>query len=271
MRVTLQLTDGAMSSSGLKTQNFKFMTNDNKQKKLSDSAEPAIAYSTCYAPVPSLVKHPAKYTDSFIPKFAELLSNCENVLDPFGGVGKLALIKQHGFKGRVVCNELEKEWTELCEYDVDEWSIGDAASLRFANCEFDAICTSPTYGNRMADHFNAKDKSKRITYRHCLGRPLNEQNTGRMQWGDKYRQKHIEIYAECLRVLKHNGLMIVNVSDHIRKGEVVNVVDWHKQTLLNFGMELIEEIKIETPRMGFGQNAKSRVQHECILVFRHGA
>ena len=171
----------------------------------------------------------------------------------------------------MVCNELEREWAEIGKYNVDEWSIGDAANLRFANCEFDAICTSPTYGNRMADHHNAKDASKRITYRHCLGRPLDDNNTGKMQWGEKYRQKHIEIYSECLRVLKPNGLMIVNVSDHIRKGQVVNVVDWHKQTILNFGMKLIDEIKIETPRMGFGQNAKSRVQYECILVFRHGA
>ena len=42
----------------------------------------------CYAPVPSSVKHPATYTESFIPKFAELLFGCANVLDPFGGVGK---------------------------------------------------------------------------------------------------------------------------------------------------------------------------------------
>ena len=260
-----------MSSSGLKTINFQNMTNYNKQQKLSDSTETAIAYSTCYALVPSSVKHPAKYTDSFIPIFAELLNGCNNVLDPFGGVGKLALIKKFGFNGKVVCNEIEAEWAETSEYDVDEWSIGDAANLRFANHEFDAICTSPTYGNRMADHFEAKDGSKRITYRHFLGRPLDKNNTGRMQWGEKYRQKHIDVYKECLRVLKPSGLMVVNVSDHIRKGQVVAVVEWHKQTLLDFGMKLIDEIKIETPRMGFGQNAKSRVQHECILVFRHGA
>jgi tRNA A37 threonylcarbamoyltransferase TsaD len=41
------LTDGAMSSSGLKTQNFKFMTNDNKQQELSNTTDTAIAYSTC--------------------------------------------------------------------------------------------------------------------------------------------------------------------------------------------------------------------------------
>ena len=38
------------------------------------------------------IKHPATYTDVFIPQFAELLKNCKNVLDPFGGIGKLALI-----------------------------------------------------------------------------------------------------------------------------------------------------------------------------------
>jgi hypothetical protein len=65
---------GAMSSSGLITQNFQIMTKYNKQQKLSDSTDTAIAYSTCYAPVPSSVKHPATYTESFIPKFAELLN-----------------------------------------------------------------------------------------------------------------------------------------------------------------------------------------------------
>jgi len=243
-----------------------------RDTKLQITDEPAISYSTCYTPVLYSVKHPATYTDSFIPKFAELLKDCSNVLDPFGGVGKLALIKEYGFTGKVVCNELEREWAETCKYNVDEWHIGDAANMTWAESNsFDAICTSPTYGNRMADHHNAKDASKRITYRHCLGRPLDEQNTGKMQWGEKYRQKHIEIYRECLRVLKPNGLMIVNVSDHIRKGQVVNVVEWHKETIISFGMKFIDEIKIETPRMGFGQNAKSRVQHESILVFKYYA
>jgi len=219
-----------------------------------------------------MIKHPATYTNSFIPKFAELLIGCENVLDIFGGVGKLALIKEQGFTGKVICNELEREWAETSQHNVDEWHIGDAANMTWAESNsFDAICTSPTYGNRMADHHNAKDGSKRVTYKHFLGRDLNEANTGRMQWGENYRQKHLEIYKECGRVLKNGGLMIVNVSDHIRKGQVVNVVEWHKEALTNFGMKLIDEIKIETPRMAFGQNGKSRVQHECILVFKYYA
>lgn len=215
------------------------------------------------------VKHPATYTNSFIPKFAEILIGCENVLDIFGGIGKLALIKQYGFTGKVVCNELEKEWVEASNYDVDEWHIGDAANMEWAKDNyFDAICTSPTYGNRMADHHNAKDNSRRITYKHYLGRDLNIENTGRMQWGDKYREKHLSIYKECKRVLKKNGIIIINVSNHIRKGQVIDVVKWHKEALVEIGFFLDDEILVDTPRMRYGKNNDLRVSRESILILR---
>lgn len=217
----------------------------------------------------SKVKHPAVYTDRFIPKFAELLDGKNNVLDIFGGTGKLAQIKEFGFTGEIICNEIEHEWANTSPYPVDEWHIGDAAKMDWAMEEsIEAICTSPTYGNRMADHFNAKDGSKRITYRHTLGRELNEHNTGRMQWGEKYKQKHLEVYCECFRVLQADGLMIVNVSNHIRAGVEIDVVGWHKEALTGTGFVFTDEVKIETPRMGFGQNGKSRVPHESILIYR---
>jgi len=37
-----------MSSSGLKMMNFQNMTKDNKEQKLSNSTNPAIAYTPCY-------------------------------------------------------------------------------------------------------------------------------------------------------------------------------------------------------------------------------
>lgn len=216
-----------------------------------------------------LIKHPATFTDRFIPIFAELLSDRGIVLDPFAGVGKLALIKDCGFSGKVICNEIEEEWVNGSQYSVDEWHIGDAANMSWAgDGYFDAICTSPTYGNRMADHHIAKDNSRRVTYRHYLGRPLNNENTGKMQWGQKYRDKHEDVYKECVRVLKPNGLFIVNVSDHIRKGEVVKVVDWHKEVLKSLCSTFLSERVIETPRMRFGKNSDVRVNSESILVFK---
>lgn len=214
------------------------------------------------------LKHPAVFSNVFIPKFAELLEGQNSVLDIFGGTGKLALIKMFGFTGKVICNEIEPEWANSSPYPVDEWHVGDAANMEWASDEsIEAICTSPTYGNRMADHFNARDSSKRITYRHTLGRELNKHNTGRMQWGEMYRQKHLDVYSECFRVLKGGGLVILNVSNHIRAAQEVNVIGWHKEALTNSGFVFLSEEKIETPRMGFGQNGKTRVRHESILSF----
>ena len=215
------------------------------------------------------VSHPAKYTDSFIPKFAELLNGRDSVLDPFAGVGKLALIKDFGFSGKVICNELEPEWVESSEYDVDEWHIGDAAKMDWCKSgSIEAICTSPTYGNRMADHHNAKDDSRRITYTHYLGRQLNPENTGKMQWGDNYRNKHAQVYLECKRVLSSEGIIIINISNHIRNGIEVDVVGWHKSALLELGFIIIGEEKIETQRMKFGKNSNARVASESIIVFK---
>ena len=212
------------------------------------------------------MEHPAKYSDKFIPIFAKALIGYDKVYDPMAGTGKLALIKSHGYKGAIYCNDIEKEWTGQVK-GVDHWSISDAADVEFDDGFFDAICTSPTYGNRMADHCNHKDGSKRITYRVYLGRELNKNNTGRMQWGAKYRSTHIKIYKECARVLRSKGLFILNMSDHIRAWNQVFVTDWHKRVLENSGFNCTSDQKIKTPRMGFGANSASRVQHERILMF----
>ena len=211
------------------------------------------------------MKHPAKYTDSFLPIFAEKLKECKVILDPFAGTGKIAKIKKHGFNGRIICNEIEKEWTG-CR-DVDEWHVCDAEKMDYlCDKSIDAICTSPTYGNRMADHFESKDNSHRITYRHYLGKALNDENTGRMQWGDKYQEKHRRIFIEFKRVLKDGGILIINISDHIRAGKIIPVVRWYILELEKSGFSLLENLEIKTPRMKFGKNRR-RVECENILIF----
>ena len=217
----------------------------------------------------SSMKHPATYTDSFIPIFAKLLSDRKTVLDPFAGTGKLGLIKNYGFAGQIWCNELEPEWVTSSLHKVDKWVVGDARDLSWA-MGVDAICTSPTYGNRMADSHTAKDKSRRITYTHYIGRKLTDGNSGAMQWGEKYRNLHKDVWNECWNVLSLNGLMIVNVSNHIRKGQEVDVVGWHEECLKNIGFKLAEHIKIKTPRMKVGQNFEKRILHESILVLSKG-
>ena len=61
--------------------------------------------------------------------------------------------------------------------------------------------------------------------------------------------------------------MIVNVSDHIRKGVQIPVSKWHKDTIIEIGFKLKEDIMIPTKRMRFGENHQIRVDKEHILIF----
>lgn len=214
-----------------------------------------------------LTRHPAKFTNRFMPVFAELLKGYPAALDPMAGTCKLAQIWDHGYEGRIYCNELEPEWA--LQADERVWlTIGDARQMPYASGSIPAICTSPTYATRMADHHEAKDASRRNTYTHSLGRPLTKGNTGNMNWGDTYRATHQLIWQECHRVLADGGLFILNISDHIRKGKIIPVTDWHIETLLEYEFVLVEHRKVETPRLRHGANSALRVPFESIVVMR---
>lgn len=216
-----------------------------------------------------MIRHPAKYSDEFIPIFAQILKDKKKVLDPFAGTGKIGLIKRYGFTGIVYANDIEAEWIELGRDKCDVISSMDAEYLSSIYTEgfFDAVCTSPTYGNRMADHHNAKDGSKRNTYTHCLGHELQDGNTGKMQWGGKYREKHTAIYKTIIPLISNNGLFVLNISNHIRGGEEIHVSEWHKDTLEAMGLKLLDDIHVNTRRCRFGANAEKRVDFEHIYIF----
>jgi hypothetical protein len=218
------------------------------------------------------IKHPAKFNDKFIPIFADLLKGKKNVFDPFAGTGKIARIKDFGFEGLVYCNEIEPEWVVSSKEKVDYWTSTDSETLQiYPDGFFESICTSPTYGNRMADSFVIPPKEsnrKYITYTHMLGRKLNQNNTGSMQWGTRYKEKHEKIYKELYRILEHNGLLVLNIANHIRKGEEIKVAEWTKDILTQINFVFLNEIKIESKKMKFGSNRNLRVPYEIIFSFQ---
>jgi hypothetical protein len=170
----------------------------------------------------------------------------------------------------VYANDIEPEWIQLGEM-CDILSCVDAEYLADVYPEqfFDAICTSPTYGNRMADHHVAKDGSKRNTYTHTLGRSLTDGNTGKMQWGKEYRDKHLRVYKNIIPLLKYGGKFVLNISNHIRKGQEVKVSEWHIQVLQSLGLAVVKDIHVTTPRCRFGANSEKRVDFEHIYVLRN--
>ena len=212
--------------------------------------------------------HPAKYNDKFIPIFADMLKGKKRVLDPFAGVGKIGLIKKFGFNGKIYANDIESEWIQPNQHDCDFITVEDAEFLQYPDGFFDAICTSPTYGNRMADHHNAKDGSKRNTYTHCIGHQLNDGNTGKMHYGEKYKEKHKRIYQNICRMLKKDGIFILNVKNFIKKGKEIDVTQFHIDLLGEFGLIVDGCIQIPVNSNGFGANGKIRVDHEWIIILK---
>lgn len=227
-----------------------------------------------------VAKHPAPFTDVIIERFAWIINNYMmagdrsrvRVLDPFAGVGTIHRLNEMvrnldgaSRKVETVGIELEPKWAIADA----RTRVGSALDLPFKARAFDLIMTSPCYGNRMADHHNAKDGSERITYRHYYGEDLTDGSAAMMQWGQEYRDFHAAAWKEALRVLRPSGLFVVNISNHIRKGYEVPVVEWHMQTLLELGLYIEHVDAVETPRMRRGENHELRVTHEHILVLSY--
>ena len=88
-----------------------------------------------------------------------------------------------------------------------------------------------------------------------------------MQWGKQYRDLHMKAWNECFRVLKKDGVFILNFKNHIRKGKEVDVFSWHVKTLIEIGFSLDLVKQIETNGNGFGQNGKLRTGFEFVARF----
>lgn len=214
-------------------------------------------------------KHPAKFSKVLLPVFAAALQPLipaeggqVSVLDPFAGTGLIHKLRGLG-PYRTIGVEIEPEWAKMSPYTY----VGNALALQFDKEAFDAIVTSPTYGNRFADKHDAKDGSVRRSYKHDLGRALHETNSGGMQWGEQYREFHRRAWREAVRVLRTDGYFVLNIKDHIRKGERQNVPQWHVETLQALGLVLLRSVNVNTPGMRNGANHDKRVGEEEVHVF----
>jgi hypothetical protein len=216
------------------------------------------------------VSHPARYSAAILERFEKVINQVCNVtadrvkvLDPFAGTGRI-----HKLPFDTTGVELEPEWGQL----VAEGNIiGDAADMPFDDHAFDVVATSPTYGNRLADHHDAADAHLRRSYTHDLGRPLTDGNTGEMQWGALYQAAHVDIWTEVRRVMKPYGWLLLNIKDHIRNGEQQPVSHWHTAALVELGFTFWPGYSggVATQHLRQGTTSE-RAGQELVLVFRRG-
>jgi tRNA G10 N-methylase Trm11 len=223
------------------------------------------------SPLRSSAPHPAKFSESILDELGRILTRHRvtgTILDPFAGTGKVFALARPGLK--IVAIELEPEWASAHPYT----QVGDARDLPGCGIEpgsLAAIVTSPCFGNRMADHHEARENSVRATYRHKLGRMPTEGSAAVLQWGREYRAWHRDVYRGFYEALRPGGLAVINVSDFIRGGVVMPVSAWHRDVWLGLGCELLETVDVETPRMRHGRNHAARVPFEQIHVMAEGS
>ena len=205
--------------------------------------------------------HPAKYTDALLLTMAQMLKGRRRILDPFGGTGKVFLLEAWLPDAQIEAVEIEPEWAAINP----RTTHGNALDLPWPAGYFDAVCTSPAYGNRMADPLFWGDIGK--TYATELHRELHPDNGGRLQWGDAYKEFHVKAWTEARRVLQPGGAFVLNIKDHIRRGERKYVTQWHVMTLCGLGFVEREHKRINTPSMRYGRNGDKRVEYESVILF----
>lgn len=244
-----------------------------------------------------IAPHPATFSPTILDVVVDQLQNEDfgrwcgaehkesyRLLDPFAGIGTIHEIEERT-AGRWLTTgiELEPEWA--CAHP--QTITGDSTEKHFEDGTFDAIVTSPTYGNRMADKYDGKgrcrkcqgdddncsrcdgsgiDQSKRRTYRISLGRMPSENSTTVLQWGKGYREIHALCWQRAVDALAVGGIFLLNSKDHQRKDERQHVTDWHVETLEGLGLVVEDRIPVETPHYGFGQNAEHRFAEEVIRL-----
>lgn len=213
----------------------------------------------------SEVRHPAVMGPHILEVCKRFLptERCR-ILDPFAGVGTTArLLPGHD----VVGIEIERDWALQSNSTIHGNSLEIIPTLG----KFDVILTSPCYGNRMADDFVSKDSSRRVTYRHYLGKELSEGTASNLYFGKKnkkYENFHESIWRLCVDSLRDNGLFILNCKDFICNGEVREVTEWHVDLLKSLGMVEIVRESVYSKGMRLGANGKARVDYENVICLR---
>jgi len=215
------------------------------------------------------------------------------VFDPFAGVGGVHdLGGDYGNRHVYTFGlELEPEWAGARIGT----KVGDATAPPDWAKDMDVIVSSPCYGNRMADSHDAKDAcpmcegsgvgegdpgelcpkckgtglSVRHTYTHVLGRKLSAGSAGNLQWGAAYRMLHeTAMQAMVRQVLTPGGLILWNVKNHIRNGQVQRVVEWHLNAWLVFGCTVEWVWPCAARGIQHGANGSLRAPNEMLMALR---
>lgn len=243
----------------------------------------------------------------YVAAEAELQDRRLRVLDPFAGVGRLRLATALGQAATYSVEgvELQPEWGDEGTLQGDatdlpaEWSgrydvlatspcygnrmadhhqaadrcktcDGQGCEEGCGQCDMSPSTAGPD-AHRQCRTCKGQGLSWRNTYAHSLRRQGGDVVPGSAaveQWGWRYRDLHQSFIVEAMRVVVEGGLLLVNMSNHLRDGEEQQVVEWWVNQLLHRQCTLVEVRRVGTRRNRKGANRDERVDGEVVIAMR---
>lgn len=245
-----------------------------------------------------LTKHPAKFSEPILAQLRRLVDKEQkrlghpiDLLDPFAGVGRVHLLASPNVATWGL--EIEEPWAACHErtiaVDARRWLAEHPYVPFFDGVDlsrwdppavngFHMMVTSVCYGNRLADHHEAKDGSTRRSYRHDLGRMPTEGSAATLHWGRDYQLFHASSYRLMYDAMRPGGLLLLNVKNLVRGQSLLQTTLWHLGAATGAGFEPEPRGVVRVPVKGlrYGANhghgaepgEETRDDHEVIYQLR---
>lgn len=219
------------------------------------------------------VKHPATFSaavldvmDHWIPKGTK--DEPVRILDPLAGIGKGPERFNRPQDYQLACGiELEQEWASQSPLV----ACGDGIDyMKTHPLTFDVVATSPPFHNRASDSHNQSpnDTSSRNTYKHKLGRDLTTGSGAGLQWTNPDTPAWVNRLTNgCWRTIRHGGLFIFEMKDHVRNGKRQYVTDWYVQDAMEVGFTLLTAETVFSRGLP-GANSALKVPYSTVVVMQ---
>jgi len=209
-------------------------------------------------------RHPATWDERLISAAAEMIEHHTAapgiLIDPMAG------------EGSHYAPFAEAGWTVIMS-DIHLWPhrdrrvlCCDAADISADDDSIDVLLTSPPFGNRLADKMSTDD-DQRVTYADRRGADAAENDASGMQWGAAYRSAMRRIWTEAARLLKDDGLAVIDIKDHIRGGSRQHVTAWTIQAWRDLGWTVADIIPVQTGHYAGISHAEKRTDGHSLIAF----
>jgi hypothetical protein len=213
------------------------------------------------------------------------------VLDPMAGTGSIYLGAAAGAR-RVMCGELETWMRPILNNNrrrAGGWSRwqpgayqGDAANLPIAPVSVDHVLFSPPYWDTFSDWHISNRRMKPAAKQGPVGSAYADErgskekkNAGNLHVYEDFLAFMRLVYAECWRVTRPGGRLLLIVKDRIAAGQRVPIVDDTVTTLTALGWVVDEVLSREAQLTQYRQLQKAKgmpiIADEQVIVAHKGS